>query len=383
MKIIINENPIIFVDPGVNYPDNDLSLPFNEYITRCTAWVTQHRTDLADPVNAAKIIIANTPFELKPPSKPTVGALLIHGLYDAPLIMRDIGNHLCAQGLLVRSILLPGHGTVPGGLLNVTYEDWLQSVNYGIASLEKEVEKIVLVGFSTGANLALYYFLKNSNTKITSIISLAPAIKINSPFAFISNWYPLISKTFPSTKWFYKSVENDYAKYQSITFNSIYQVYRLAQDLKKISKQIPCPQLLVITENDKTINSRAALNYFKQYASSDSKVILYSNKLKKYLDERMTVRPAKYPTLNIADFSHVALPTAPDNFHYGKNGDYIHASHVEKNLNAVSKVIYDTSNNIKNGIFYHFKIQKKPRLRLTFNPDFDFLCCAISSFISF
>lgn len=377
MKTLIKENPSLFSDPGITYPDHDLALPFEEYITLCTSLITRYRLDLQDAKDPQKIILANSPFELKPTSPTKTGALLIHGLYDAPLVMRDIGNHLCAENILVRSILLPGHGTVPGGLLNVSYEDWLQSVNYGIASLEKDVEKIILVGFSTGANLALYHFLKNSNSKIAGIISLAPAIKLKSPIAFLSNWFPLIKKLYAPAAWFYQGPENDYAKYQSITSNSIYQVYRLAKELKKISTAISCPQLFVLTENDKTIDSSAALNYFKLYATTNSQLILYSNQSKKELDTRIILRTACYPKLNIVDFSHVALPTSPDNFHYGKQGDYIYASRIEEKSN----IIYNTSNNIKNKLFYKFKLQNNQHLRLTYNPDFEFLCDTIKNFI--
>ncbi|MEK9627804.1 MAG: hypothetical protein VW455_02155 [Nitrospinota bacterium] len=66
------------------------------------------------------------PFEYKPDpakcraSKP--GVLLIHGLTDSPFLMRDIGERFRENCFWVRSILLPGHGTLPGDLLHIDYQ---------------------------------------------------------------------------------------------------------------------------------------------------------------------------------------------------------------------------------------------------------------------
>jgi len=122
----------LYQDPGLKYPIYDLNLSFADYILQCKDLIRKTRRDLANSPDPEKIIEDNSPFELIPKSagnkKIRYGALLIHGLLDSPFVMRDIGAELQEQGLLVRSILLPGHGTVPGALLNVTYEDWLQAL---------------------------------------------------------------------------------------------------------------------------------------------------------------------------------------------------------------------------------------------------------------
>ena len=160
---MFHKQPELFQDPHIDYPIDNLDLHFTDYIHLTKKTIAEHRVDLHQ--YRELIIEANSPFELRPtnpivstqtPTKMKYGALLIHGLLDSPFIMKDAGLHLQSQGLLVRSILLPGHGTVPGSLLNVKYEDWLQAVRYGIASLAKDVEHIFLVGFSTGASLSIY-----------------------------------------------------------------------------------------------------------------------------------------------------------------------------------------------------------------------------------
>ena len=76
---------------------------------------------------------------------------------DSPFMMRDIGEYFKEKSFLVRSILLPGHGTVPGDLTNISYEKWIEAVQYGINSFEKETENLYIAGFSTGGALALHF----------------------------------------------------------------------------------------------------------------------------------------------------------------------------------------------------------------------------------
>ena len=54
------------------------------------------------------------------------GALLIHGLTDSPYSMRRLARILHEQGISVLCLRMPGHGTVPGALTDVAWEDWIE-----------------------------------------------------------------------------------------------------------------------------------------------------------------------------------------------------------------------------------------------------------------
>jgi esterase/lipase len=378
-----------FQDPCTKYPINNLELEFADYISACRHIVQTTRSDLAQYTHPEQVIAANTPYELKPEkpiaSSKRYGALLIHGLLDCPFIMRDIGTTLQAQGLLVRSILLPGHGTVPGSLLNVKYEDWLQATHYGITSLAKEVDQIFLVGFSTGASLALYHSLQESYNNVAALILLAPAIQI-SPFSCITNLPPKLSFMSKRCNWLHIAKENDYAKYQSMPFNAAYQVYRLTQEIKHISdvKFLKQPVFVGISADDMTVSSKATIKYFREHSPKKSRLVIYTNNPNRLNDTRITKRPASYPEMSIANISHTAIPIAPHNPHYGEQGDYVRASHIDDNLRAGKPIIYGTHNNFTNdmfNVFHRVGLYKHEHLRLTFNPDFDFLAQSISRFV--
>lgn len=347
-------NHAFFLDPKIKYPSDQPDLGFSDYVSQCKKIIAHTRLDLTNNPNADLIIETNSPFELKPTStaaKKGYGVLLAHGLYDCPFVMKELGVALQAQGLLGRSILLPGHGTQPGSLLNVTYQDWIQAVDYGVRSLSKEVEQIFLVGFSTGASLMLHQVLKNAYTNIAGLVMLAPAIKISS-LASIANLPPKLDWLTKKFDWFRIAKETDYAKYSSFTFNSAYQIYLLTQQIKKLSASIntvACPVFVCLSEDDETISSKAALAYFQQYADLKSQLIIYSKQPQEWPDNRIIKRPAAYRELRGETIVHTAIPISPDNYHYGVKGDYV---------------------------------KQQPKARLLFNPDFDFLQQTVTQFVT-
>jgi esterase/lipase len=378
-----------FQDPCIKYPINNLELEFADYIAESRTIIENTRTDLSRYPDPSVVIDANTPFELKPekPLSTTTryGALLIHGLLDCPFIMRDIATTLQTQGLLVRSILLPGHGTRPSSLLNVKYQDWLQATHYGITSLAKEVDKIFLVGFSTGASLALFHSLQATYDNIAGLILLAPAIQI-SPFSCMTNLPPKLDFLSKRLDWLHIVEENDYVKYQSMPFNAAYQVYLLTQEIKRISDVtfLKHPVFVGISADDMTVSSKATIKYFREHSPKHSRLVIYTNYFNRLHDTRILKRPASYPEMSIANISHVAIPTAPNNPHYGEQGDYVRASHIQANIRAGKPIVYGTLNNFANdmlNVLYRMGLHKREYVRLTFNPDFDFLAQSISRFI--
>src|SRR3990167_2196507 len=134
---------------------------FAEYITYCRTGVALTRLDLTAE-NRDIILNANCPSEIAVAGGTHKGILLLHGLYDSPCITQSLAQYFAERGFMVRSLLLPGHGTVPGDLLQITYEDWLAWGRFGLQTLQQEVEELYVVGFSMGAALASYLVLRKT-----------------------------------------------------------------------------------------------------------------------------------------------------------------------------------------------------------------------------
>jgi esterase/lipase len=369
-------------EPAVNYPITDSEMPFAEYIKQCQSLIAERRLNLGCGTNdAEKIISANSPFEYYPTTdkKAKYGALLIHGLLDCPFTFRDLATQLQAQGILSRAILLPGHGTKPDDLMAVTYHDWLQAVRYGVETLKKEVDYVYLVGFSTGAALAIYHAMQDAN--IAGIIALSPAIKIRTPVDMMANWYHLTNYLGKGRHWAYHTAEVDYVKYKSIPFNSVRQVTKLAESIREMTHDNPLKQpiYMILSREDETISSHNAIDFFLCQHHPESKMLLYTSLDHRYSDRRIETRKAVYPDLNIAHISHPSLGFSPSNPHYGQEGDYINASHNSR------KYIYGAYNTIEINAFKlmsKINLVKYPRRVLTYNPDFNNMASNIARFIT-
>lgn len=371
------------------------NMPFAKYIEDTKTYIKQNRTDITSS-NEALILNANAPFEFTPPTNNNhyrYGALLVHGLLDSPFSLRDIALRLEEQGIPSKAILLPGHGTNPSDLIDVTYEDWLATVKYGIKSLQSMVDHLFIIGYSTGAALSIYHALQH-DAPIAGLIMLSPAIQIKTPVDMVVAWHKIVNwASRNNTVWFYKEEEVDYAKYRSVPFNAVTQVVELTSLVRELNQQqnLEVPILMVLSKEDDTISSAKAIEFFSNLKNPHSQLLLYTkvkeSKMRKSLHQqtsateehhsRTIVRSTHYPALNVSQFSHVSIPFAPGNPHYGQHGDFIYASHL-------NNAIYGAYNRIEShasDVLYDFGFLKQPRHELTYNPDFEFMMGKISHFI--
>lgn len=359
-------------------------LLFSHYLSECQSLI-KNRRYFFEMQNIDSIIESNMPFNLYP-ADPILndnqqikyGALLVHGLLDSPFTLKEIGQQLQIKGILSRAILLPGHGTRPDDLLTVSYQDWIKTVRYGVETLKKEVGKVFLIGYSTGAALSIYHALEDQS--IAGIILLAPAIKIKISSDLLATWQYVRKQYTPYKDWIIRQDEIDYAKYISIPFKPVQQVHELLDLNQQLLKQhsLSCPMHIIMSEDDETVSSTAAIEFFLQNTHQLSQFILYSNKKNLRNDARISLRTSKYSAQHIKNFSHIALPFSPDNSHYGKHGDYPLASKY------ADKIQYGAYNYFEKKIhnkLFQLGITNFKKYTLTYNPDFKFMMESIVKFI--
>lgn len=369
----------------MNYPRLDSSLSFQDYILQCQQLISERRVDLADrqPSEANKIITANSPFEYPaqhaPAKKEKIGALLIHGLLDSPFTFRELAECLRANGIHVQTVLLQGHGTRSTDLLDVTNQEWQQTVRYSFEDISKKVDRVFVIGYSTGSALAIIDVLRGS--KAAGLVLCAPAIKLRVSVDATVNWVNLASKIMKDKQWIYQLEENDYAKYKSIALNGALQVAKLTDIVrnKATKNALTMPIMMVLSADDETISSQEAIDYFTEIKNANNRMIIYSDKKGKFKDKRIEARSSSYPDLNINNLSHAALMYSADNFHYGKQGDYQFASHTDDKDcidGAYNRIEVNASE-----LMAKYNLMKKPLRSLTYNPDFPQLARDITNFI--
>ena len=217
----------------------------------------------------------NKSFELTV-KNPKGAVLLLHGMSDSPYSLHTQAEYLHKNGYWVLGLRMPGHGTIPSGLTTMKWQDMAAVVEMGMKHLEVQLggKPIHIMGYSTGAPLALNYTLKALEDKSTlrvpdSLIFYSPAIGVSkaAPFAV---WQSRMGYLFglPKLEWNSLIPEYDPFKYGSFAVNAGDQVYRLAKEvqkqfdsLKKYPSKKPFPSVLSFSSIvDSTVSVTAVVD---------------------------------------------------------------------------------------------------------------------------
>jgi alpha-beta hydrolase superfamily lysophospholipase len=181
----------------------------------------------------------NRSFEL-PVDSPKAGVLLLHGMSDSPYSLRHLGERLHAAGAHVVGLRMPGHGTAPSGLLDLTWQDMLAAVRLAMAHLagQSGEQPLYIVGYSTGAALAVLYALDavqdSELPQARRLVLLSPAIGV-TPAAALSVWQGRLGHLLGLEKLAWNAIlpEYDPFKYGSFAINAGDVVYRLTLQIQQ------------------------------------------------------------------------------------------------------------------------------------------------------
>lgn len=163
-----------------------------------------------------------------------VGVLLLHGLSDSPYSLRHLGEGLHAAGATVVGLRVPGHGTAPSGLVEVTWQDMAAAVRLAMAHVRSKVgdKPVYILGYSNGGALAVNYALETLEdpalSKAAGLVLFSPEIGV-SPAAVLAVWQGRIGHWLgvEQLAWTSVSMEYDPYKYGSFAVNAADLAHRI------------------------------------------------------------------------------------------------------------------------------------------------------------
>lgn len=227
------------------------------------------------------------------PDGPVRGAVVfLHGLTDSPYSLRHIARLYRAHGYVAIAIRLPGHGTVPAGLTDIAWEDWLAATRLAAREAQRRIgptQPFHMVGFSNGGALAMMYALESLDDtglrRPDRITLISPMIGITAfaRFAGLAG-LPALFPAFAKAAWLAVVPEFNPFKYNSFPVNGARQSYLLTNALQSTvasraadGRLAELPPILTFQSvMDFTVSTRAILSgLYAHLPDNGSELVLF------------------------------------------------------------------------------------------------------------
>jgi len=198
------------------------------------------------------------------------GILFIHGFTGTAYEGKDFAAYFAEKGYTVWVPLLPGHGTRPEDMINVTWKDWYSYAEDCLLKFKKQCSRVILVGQSMGAGIALALGAHHS---VNALISLAGAV-------FLRDWR---LKLLPVAKHFLryqhksrgpdisnKEAKKSSASYRKYPLKSIDDFLHMVSFARENLSKVNDPILLIHSRQDHTVTFKN-MDYIYNHVSSQVK----------------------------------------------------------------------------------------------------------------
>ncbi len=336
---------------------------FASYQQQTRHWLQQHRQFVtATPQDE---LAYNSPQQWQPAGAPRGAILLVHGLGDSPYSFTDLGPGLAAAGYLVRSVLLPGHGSKPADLMAAQYEDWQTLVAQQTALLQREGLPVYLGGFSTGANLVMLQAM--SDPRVAGVLLFSPAFKSDSSIDWLAPW---VAPLKPWLRQPDEGVQQTAVRYLNVPTNGFGLFYRSSSAVLSALAARPYdkPAFMVLAERDSVVDVGEARRLFQQrFTHPASRLVWYGRQAGNGQDPRQLWQSDYLPQQRISQFSHMSVLFSPANPLYGQEGSLRMCRNGQEDAEVAACQRGAT-------VWYSdwgYREPGKVHARLTFNPYFD------------
>ncbi len=261
------------------------------------------------------------------PSVATADAVfLIHGLGGTQYDLGSMHKRLKNAGFVTHSLTLPGHGTTPEDLANVTAEDWIEAVVAKYREIKDQHPKLHIMGMCMGALLAATLAQRERHAK-GQLVLLAPPVYIDG---WATPWYrglrplmyyvPGIGKSMKIEEEDPFGIKNEQLRaivkakfergenfhYRWVPLECIRQVDRLRGFVMKGAQDIRCPTLVVHAREDELTSLRSANFLVEKIGGARARMVVLEDSYHMVCVDNDREIVAK----NVLEFFGAALPGA-------------------------------------------------------------------------
>lgn len=219
----------------------------------------------------------------EPQARSPFGVLVIHGFTATLESVEALREPLLERGIPFSMPLLAGHGaSSPAALQGVTWDAWLRDADRALQDLSFEVERVIVIGHSMGALLALNLAVRYPKI-VDSLILAAPALKLVSLFAPDRPLHfaaPLVSMMLK--RWDLKSDLEELRPqcsaphYEWVPTGAILSLFDLIQTTDLLLDRVNVPCMILHNRKDSTVLPESATILCNRLGTpSSEKLILW------------------------------------------------------------------------------------------------------------
>jgi alpha-beta hydrolase superfamily lysophospholipase len=285
----------------------------------------------------------NRSYVLEPDGTPVGVVVLLHGLTDSPYSLRHIAKRYRDRGFVAIGIRLTGHGTVPAGLTDARWEDWMAATRLAVREARRRVPApapLHLVGFSNGGALAMKYSLDALEDaklpRADRVLLFTPMIGITrfARFAGLAG-LPAVLPPFANAAWLSVLAEFNPFKYNSFPVNGARQSFRLTdalqaqiQRLARAGRLKDLPPVLTFQSViDFTVSTPAILTaLYAHLPDNGSEIVLFD------VNRTLKFAPLLRPSAYVAVERLAPTVAQPYRFTVIANADDKSSSTVERSI---------------------------------------------------
>lgn len=222
--------------------------------------------------------------------------LMIHGLGGTQYDLGSMHKTLQRAGFTTHSLTLPGHGTTPEDLENISAEQWLAAVQTLYRELIDRYDTLHVCGMCMGALLSIELVKREGHTK-GKLVALAPPIFIDG---WATPWYAGARRYLYWLPWLKRmrieeedpyGIKNDLIRnivkakfergeafhYRWVPLACIEQVDRLRGWVMSGLSAITCPVLVCHAREDELTSPRSAEFLREEIGPDRTTVVLLDN----------------------------------------------------------------------------------------------------------
>ena len=221
------------------------------------------------------------------------GVVLVHGVLASPAELKDFAYRLAAQGHPVICVRLKGHGTVPEDLHDRSWQEWLSSVRRGYEIMSHIAGDVSLVGFATGASLALLLASEKPQ-------GLASVVAVSAPLKFRARglrYAPVLDFANTFSKWLHLpsgvkpfqrgQPEHPEFEHSNMPVHALAELHKVARALHQNLPLVSCPVMIIHGSNDPVVDPASALMIHERVGSLEKRVHLVTSDRHSILHENI------------------------------------------------------------------------------------------------